>query len=252
MKKTITLFIITTLMIIFLITATLAASYNVKITLKDVTSANIEQGQTITFVIKLSNIDTGDGIGAISGRFVYDTEVFEEVKAADVVAGNGWGSISYNDENDEKGRFVTERAAGDIVSEDNDLMEITAKIKNNAILGRTEIKITDISASTGNDEIEISDVKAAITIVDENGNSVNNNTVNNNTSNKNSTNKTNSTNNTNKVNNTNTSNVNANVNASANKEIPKTGIEDYFVPSIMVLIIVSFISYINYKKVKGI
>ena len=58
MKKTITLFIITTLMIISLITATLAASYNVKITLKDVTSANIEQGQTITFVIKLSNIAT--------------------------------------------------------------------------------------------------------------------------------------------------------------------------------------------------
>lgn len=248
MKKTIILFIMTVFMIASLITFTLAASYNVKITLKDVTSANIEQGQSITFVIKLSNIDAGDGIGAVSGKFEYDTNVFEEIKAADIVAGSGWGSISYNDQNDRRGEFVTERAAGDIVSEDNDLMEITAKVKENAVLGRTEIKISNISASNGNEDIEISDVKAAITIVDAYGNSISNNTVNNSINN--------SLNNTanNAINNTanNTIKNTVNNNTGSTSGIPSAGIEDYFVPSIMILIVVAFISFIQYKKVKSI
>lgn len=251
MKKAIKLFIMITFVMILLTTIVFASSFDLKITLSDVASANIQQGQTLTFILKLTNIDAGDGIGAISGKFEYDTNVFEEVKAEDISAGNGWGSISYNDQNDRSGEFVTERAAGDLVSETNDLMSIKVKVKENAKLGKTEIKVSNISASNGNEDIEISDVRAELTIVDAQGNSVDNNTISNNTISNNTTNKNNTTNNTTSNTINNTAN-NVQKNGSANTDIPKTGIEDYFMPSIIVLATIAFISYVQYKRVKSI
>lgn len=255
MKKGILSVIIAGIIVLAIVTVSFAATYSVKITLKDVTSADIEQGKTITFLIKLSDIDAENGIGAISGKFEYDTNVFEKIEAADVKACSGWGNISYNDQNDDEGRFVTERAAGDTVTENNDLMEITATVKLNAPTGRTEIKISNITASDGNEDITIADVKAAIAIVGDNPSSSNNNTTNNNTN----TNTNNGINNTTQTNNTNSVGNNNAVpnntignNATPNGTIPNTGIEDYTMPFILILLVVAVISYIRYKKIKNI
>lgn len=250
MKKGILSVMIAGIILFALITVSFAATYSVKITLKDVTSANIDQGKTITFLIKLSDIDVENGIGAISGKFEYDTNVFETIEAADIKACSGWGSISYNDQNDRAGEFVTERSAGDTVTEDNDLMEITAKVKSDAPTGRTEIKISSITASDGNEDIPIADVKAAVAIVGNNApsnNNTNNSTNNtaNNTANKNS-------NNANAIRNNSILNNTTVNNATSNETIPKTGIEDYTMPFILILLAVAVISYIRYKKIKNI
>lgn len=243
MKKGILSVIIAGIIAFTIVTVSFAATYSVKITLKDVTSADIEQGTTITFLIKLSDIDVENGIGAISGKFEYDTNVFEKIEAADVKAGSGWGSISYNDQNDDEGRFVTERAAGDTVTENNDLMEITATVKLNAPTGRTEIKISNITASDGNEDITIADVIAAVAIVGDNPpNSNNTNTNTNNGINNNNT----------DGNNNAIPNDTIENNATPNGTIPDTGIEDYTMPFILILLVVAVISYIRYKKIKNI
>lgn len=248
MKKGILSVIIAGIIAFTIVTVSFAATYSVKITLKDVTSADIEQGTTITFLIKLSDIDVENGIGAISGKFEYDTNVFEKIEAADVKAGSGWGSISYNDQNDDEGRFVTERAAGDTVTENNDLMEITATVKLNAPTGRTEIKISNITASDGNEDITIADVRAAVAIVGDNPSNSNNNTnTNTNTNNGINNNNTNTDGNNNAIPNDTIEN-----NATPNGTIPNTGIEDYTMPFILILLVVAVISYIRYKKIKNI
>lgn len=244
MKKGILSVIIAGIIAFTIVTVSFAATYSVKITLKDVTSADIEQGTTITFLIKLSDIDVENGIGAISGKFEYDTNVFEKIEAADVKAGSGWGSISYNDQNDDEGRFVTERAAGDAVTENNDLMEITATVKLNAPTGRTEIKISNITASDGNEDITIADVIAAVAIVGDNPSNSNNNT---NTNTNNGINNNNTDGNNNAIPNDTIEN-----NATPNGTIPDTGIEDYTMPFILILLVVAVISYIRYKKIKNI
>lgn len=244
MKKGILSVIIAGIIAFTIVTVSFAATYSVKITLKDVTSADIEQGTTITFLIKLSDIDVENGIGAISGKFEYDTNVFEKIEAADVKAGSGWGSISYNDQNDDEGRFVTERAAGDTVTENNDLMEITATVKLNAPTGRTEIKISNITASDGNEDITIADVIAAVAIVGDNPPNSNNNT---NTNTNNGINNNNTDGNNNAIPNDTIEN-----NATPNGTIPDTGIEDYTMPFILILLVVAVISYIRYKKIKNI
>ena len=252
MKKIALSTIIALLITLVFITVSLAATYSVKITLKDELSADIAQGRTITFLIKLSDIDVEDGIGAISGKFEYDTNVFEKIVAADIKASDGWGSISYNDieGNPQQGYFVTERSAGDSVIENNDLMEITATVRTNAPTGRTEIKISNITASNGNEDTTIADVLASITIVGKQstGNPNDNNTNNNNTNNNNTNN--NNTNN----NNTNNNNTNNNIdnNATTNETIPHTGIKDYTMPFILIFLGVAVISYIRYKKIKNI
>lgn len=257
MKKGILSVIIVGIIVFTIITISFAATYSIKITLKDVTSADVEQGKTITFLIKLSDIDAENGIGAISGKFEYDTNVFEKIEAADVKACSGWGTISYNDQNDDEGRFVTERAAGDTVTENNDLMEITATVKLNAPTGRTEIKISNITASDGNEDITIADVKAAIAIVGDNPSNNNNTNTNNNTNmmNNSNTNNTTPTNNTNGVGNNNNNALPTNTignNITANGTIPNTGIVDYTMPFILILLAVAVISYIRYKKIKNI
>lgn len=265
---------------------TFASTYIVKLTTQG--STQIALGDTVTFIVKISNIDKDHGVGAISGKIEYDQSVFELIKTANIASGEGWGSISFNDTegNSQYGSFVTERASGDIVTDDNELMKITAKVKSNATLGSTTIKITNLSASDGNDDLLTEDAPLTVTVKNtsnnntNNNNTINNDTNNNNTNNNNTNNNNASNNNTNNnnidnnntnnnninnntnnnnINNDNTNNNNANNNndnkkgdTSANTNIPYAGIENYIVPTILIICGIALVFYVRYKKIKNI
>lgn len=139
MKKRIIL--LTVLLVCFLTATAYASSYTVAISAKSSTSVNL--GETVNVTVSLKNID-GEGIGAIVGKIEYDQNIFEKVTSADVKACSGWNSIAYNDidGNAMQGSFTTERASGDIIKTDNEIMEITLKVKKDATLGSTIVKIT--------------------------------------------------------------------------------------------------------------
>ena len=271
-----------------------ASTYMVKITAKD--STQITSGDVVTFVVKISNIDKEHGVGAISGKLEYNQSVFETITNDNIVSGEGWGSISFNDTETSSayGYFVTERSSGDIITTDNELMTITAKVKSNATLGNTTIKVTNLSASDGNNDFFTEDAMLTLIVKDKssgdnnntnnnntNNNNTNNNTNNNNTNNNNTNNNNTNNNNTNNnntnnnntnnnntnnnntnnnnTNNNNTNNNNTNNNNSedkndntlANSDIPYAGIENYIIPTILIICGIAIIFYVRYNKIKN-
>lgn len=141
MKKKIIL--CTVLMICVFTLTVFAASFTIKISIKSSTSTTVELGKTISLLINFTNI-SGDGVGAVVGKLEYDKTVFEKVVSTDIKASSGWNSVAYNDieGNAMEGSFATERASGDIIKTDNELMEITLKVKENAKIGSSIVKIT--------------------------------------------------------------------------------------------------------------
>lgn len=141
MKKKIIL--CTVLLICVLTVAVFASSYSIKITINSSTSSTVKVGETVSLLVSFNNI-TGDGVGAVVGKIEYDKTIFEKIVATDVVACSGWNSVAYNDieGNNMEGSFTTERASGDIIKTDNELMKITLKVKENAKIGSTDVKIT--------------------------------------------------------------------------------------------------------------
>ena len=189
MKKGLVIFTIITLITVISLPV-FASAYTVKILTQG--SNQINLGDTVTFIVQINNIDEQYGVGAISGKIEYNKSIFELIKSNDITPGEGWGSISFNDieDNSQYGSFVTERSSGDIITNDNELMKITAKVKNDAMPGATTIKITNLSASDGNDDFTTEDVSLSVTIVknepdDDNNNDDNNNDNNNNDDNNN-------------------------------------------------------------------
>ena len=148
-------------------------------------------------------------------------------------------------------------------------MKITAKVKNDAMPGATTIKITNLSASDGNDDFTTEDVSLSVTIVknepdddnnnndnnnndnnnDDNNNNDNNNDDNNNDDNNNGDDNNNDNNNNNNNNDDNNNDDNNNENTPADGKLPYAGIEDYIIPTILILCVVGITSYIRYKKI---
>ena len=141
MKKKIILFMV--LIICVLTVNVFASSFTIKISIKSSTSTSVELGKTISLLVNFTNI-SGDGVGAVVGKLEYDKAVFEKVASTDIKASSGWNSVAYNDieGNAMEGSFATERSSGDIINTDNELMEITLKVKDNATIGSTVVKIT--------------------------------------------------------------------------------------------------------------
>ncbi len=139
-KKTI---LCTVLMIYALTVTVFATSFSIKISIKSSASTSVELGETINLLVSFTNI-SGDGVGAVVGKLEYDKTVFEKVASTDIKASSGWNSVAYNDieGNAMEGSFTTERASGDIIKTDNELMEITLKVKENAKTDSTVVKIT--------------------------------------------------------------------------------------------------------------
>lgn len=228
-KKLIVVFIMSILVIALLTKDIFAASYKTTI---EPSSTTIAKGGTVTLTIKISNIDAGNGIWNFSAVFDYDTSVFEEITDNDVQVDTtlGWTKTYAQDSkklNLENSNFVTS---------DQELVKITLKAKADAAATTGVFKIKDVKASNSETEIagqevgttlSISATSAGENVVIEPDNEIIENEVDPFE---------------------NEANEMMNENTSSGQEVPYTGVEDYVVPLIAVVVILGIISFVNYKR----
>ena len=129
-------------------------------------------GETVKVAVAIKNIVDDAGIWAISGKIQYDTAVFEKIQADDGISDNiesaeGWGTVIYNDgdlNKENEGLFVVETSTDYGMNEDNEIMYISFKILDTAQPGNSIIKITNISGTNGNEDLETKEADIKISI----------------------------------------------------------------------------------------
>ena len=218
MKKLVNIVFVVVLITILSITTVMATtSFTVKPT---ASKSEVGRGEEVTITMTVDNFTSGEkGINAIKGIIEYDKNIFETAVNADVKAQGNWGTVLYNKDT---GEFITEGA--EFITQKNDILTITLKVKTAATLGNTTVTIKDVEASDAEVDIYPSDQTVTVKITEKTtgGNS----TV---------------------ITPTNNSTVIKNTNAST--DIPKTGLEDYIVPTIIVVAALALVSYIGYKRI---
>lgn len=109
--------------------------------------------QNKEYIIKISLEDlmqVKNGINAFVCDLEYDREIFEIVKQQDITTQNGWGDLTFNENN---GAMITLR--NDFTKQTGqDILEIKLTQKSNAKSGNTEIKITNIQASDSQNDLD--------------------------------------------------------------------------------------------------
>lgn len=155
MKKT----IIIMALVIFLIPIK-ALAFNLQ---TNISEEEIQDG-TITISLKISDLqEYTNGINAVSGKLVYDTNMIESVTFKGM---NNW-SCAYNDEenNENKGIFMLITTSGN-VNTDTEVAKIELKLKNVTEQQKTKIKFEDIQTSYHAQKIKAEDKEINLKIED--------------------------------------------------------------------------------------
>ena len=111
-----------------------------------ITSDNqkVKPGETIKVKITANGVEGfTDGSTVLLSTIEFDKNIFEEIKEADFNLLNDWGGLVYNEEN---GKLVIDKR--DIISNPEQIMEITFKVKQDAKNTDTQIKL--IESAIGN------------------------------------------------------------------------------------------------------
>ena len=221
-NKIIFLLVITCVMLALMISNVYAAdSYTVKL---DASTETVLPGGTVVLHVTVPKIDVEKGIGTLTGTIEYDKTVFEVIGTKDVKNKEDWESVTFNPNN---GAFVTLTLSGDTLKESTEVFDITLKVLNTAKAGETQIKLSNISSSDGDKDIETADVTKKITIKEKSENTT--------------------TNNTNNTNNTNTAKKNNNVTV-----LPYAGENDMIILVVGLLLAFGVIGYFKLKSLKEI
>ena len=112
------------------------------------------------FVLSIALDNTDYNLYAYTARLSYDKNVFEIVETNSFEVKDNWSSITYNKESN---KFVLINKKGYVEGED--LLEISMRVKEDAIPGKTAITLQGITASNGSDVIEIENGSVEILII---------------------------------------------------------------------------------------
>lgn len=256
-NKSKSLVILLCIMIIVSITGTsIAADYSCKVELIG-NKTELKQGDSVTILVKATNIQAGEGIASFSTMLDYDANIFE-------------CTVSGDDEgNWQKQGFIENSLTmtrSDLLanSSDQTIAKIVLTAKSDAPSGKQTFKLTEMEFSTGEETFSVADVSNDITITDGNG-----------SENGSGNGSENGSENVDKNTNTESNNINTSNNVggnstggasnklpsgsgtstngkteytTANSIIPKTGVTNLFVIGAVIGTIVAIMSYIRYKK----
>ena len=127
----------------------------------NIDSENLSENTFNTTLQVLDLEKNSEGINAISGKIIYDENVFENVSLSGI---NNW-SVIYNDEegNENRGKFVLITTSGNI-TETTDVAKILFKLKPDINNAKTQIKIEQIESSYQSKKIQTSDKEINIEI----------------------------------------------------------------------------------------
>ena len=123
----------------------------------------IKAGDKITIFVKIKDMSMEEGMNSMQGQLVYDKDDWEQVTKEDIKSKNNW-SITYNDEETEsEGKFILINfGSGEV--EEQDLLEITLKSKKKIIGKNSEIKLTELYTTDGENMIKMEDQAKNINI----------------------------------------------------------------------------------------
>jgi len=262
-KKTLGRILLVIVLVIAMAGTSMAANYTCKVSLLG-NKTEVKKGDSVTILVKASNIEAGEGIASLTTTLDYDANIFEcTVTGDDDGVWQKQGLVENS----------LSMARGDLVanSSDQTIAKIVLKAKADAQVGKQTFKLTQIEFSTGEETFSVDDVSTTITITDGSGNNQNNTNTNkpagNNTSqgtNGGSTTGGSSSNggtgttsggsstgsSSKKETSTSTKNPSstiANVSSSDNT-IPKTGVTDVLLVGAIIGAIATVIFYIKYKR----
>lgn len=113
------------------------------------------QENSIKIYLQLSDLqEYEDGINVLSGKLVYDPEIFESVSFTGT---NSWSCVYNNEErNENQGKFILITTAGNVTQE-REIAQIELKLKKNTKQQKTEIRIEQIETSYHAETIAIED-----------------------------------------------------------------------------------------------
>lgn len=238
MKNSLKLKTLTTIiMIIMVITMSTAVNavdtdnYSVGASLTS--NAKLQEGETINVSVNLTSVNAGEGIDTITAELEYDKNVLEPITVANFTGSNSW-TPSYAETSN-----VTTFIKTSKVKSAETVATISFKVKTTISVDSTTIKLKDIVASGGRvvdggtGDINVRTAVLTIsktkdsTSTTEDGKTPSYNEITSNTTIKTQTSKDNTT---------------------TKTKLPKTGIEQYGLVSVVVVIIGIF-SFVLYKKI---
>ena len=145
--------------IAIIIIANYVAASSYKMEIKSNTQET-KKGETITINVELTDYkDIKNGLQAYQGQIEYDTNIFEKIEPDQIELKNGWTSLQYNEENN---AFVAIHKTGSL---ENEIISISLKVKENAKVGETTIKVKGFVASEGKEDINTDESETKINMI---------------------------------------------------------------------------------------
>lgn len=251
------------------ITSNAEASIKVNVNMDKTT---VKAGETV--VLKISTSDfvdiAGEGIFGLSGEFIYDREVFEDLTVSDITPVNGWTSPQLSNN---AVKFYVER--NNFTNTPGEVVEVTFHVKSDAKTTNTEIRFNNITVvydgGPNSPDLIVGDVVSSIniegtTIEEPDDNNTTGDNDNNTIPDDNNIGNTNTSGNTNN-NNNNIPNININIptngntsgstggnnNNNSDKQIsslPYTGVQGFVFPAIMLIAVAGIIGYVKYRNME--
>lgn len=273
LKSKITSLLVLLMVMLVVMTGTSMAAddYTCKVSLLANTS-EIKSGESVTLLVKVTDIQAGEGIASLNAELEYDEDVFD----CEVSGGDEWDKTSFIE-----GALFLNRQDFIANSKDQTVAKIVLTAKSDVAEGNQIVRLKGMEFSTGSETFSVDDVSCTIVIKEDNkgnndtpGNTSDGNTSGGNTAGEGNTGGSTSGGNssgsgsgsgsssggstsgsgngassstpktTSKGGSTSTI---ANV-SSSNNSIPKTGITDILIVGAIIATIVSVIFYIKYKR----
>lgn len=219
-KQKIQAILLIMVMLVTALSVTVKADNNYSVGMALTSNSKLKAGATITVSVNLTSINAGNGIDGIEAGLEYDKNVFEEITDSSLKSSNDW--IKTYAPTTQRMTFYKNTK----VTKPETVATFTFKVKDTLNVNSTKITLKDIKASGGIETNggtgDITVDNAVLTLTAETANSTTNTT----------------TSNTVKKDNT----------VTTSTKLPKTGLGQAGIISIVVVSIISIFSYILYKK----
>lgn len=147
------------MMMVMLAKPSMAADYSCDVSLLG-NKTEVKKGEAITILVKVTNIEAGEGIGTFNGTLEYDKNVFDCKVLGD---DDGKWQVTAFIEND----ITMNKTNLEASAEDQTIAKIILTAKSDATAGKYPFKLTKMQFSTGPETFDVSDVSATITIAGE-------------------------------------------------------------------------------------
>lgn len=253
MKKKTLYYVILFILIISLLAIKVYAASSFTTTLTP-SSTSVSADTEVVVTVAVSNLNIDGGISGFTAYLDYDTDVFETLTDSSVEGLNDW-LVTYSTSS---GKIALVRTS--FVTEDQDIMQITLRVKSDAEEGAEgTVTLSNVVVTNNDEDITGSNVSTTITVGEESssGNTANNvtgntvinitaNTVTNNSENANTN---NATTNTNVITNNGASSYNISTNTS-DDDMPYTGSDSGAIAKIILgVVFISLVIYIKFKRI---